>query len=74
MVFQKKDIPAIVRDNCQIIQVHGRVLIAVFDKMTDELYEEILSYQPVLFEEVPLTLEDIFSSQFAHEADYQLFM
>ena len=74
MVFQKKEIPAVVRDNCQIIQVHGRVLIALFEKMTEELYEEILSLNPVLFEEVPLTLEDIFSSQFADESDYQLFI
>lgn len=73
LVFQKKEVPAIIRKNAKIIQVHGRVLIAVFEKMTDELFEEILSYDPVLFEEVPLTLEDIFSSQFVDEADYQLF-
>ena len=73
MVFQKKEIPALIRDNCQIIQVHGRVLIGVFDKMTDALYEEILMLEPVLFDEVPLTLEDIFSSEFTKEDDYQLF-
>lgn len=73
MVFQKKEVPAIIRNNCHIIQVHGRVLIGVFEKMTDELYEEILTLDPVLFEEVPLTLEDIFSSHFTRESDYQLF-
>lgn len=73
MVFQKKEVPCLVRDNCRIIQVQGRVLIGVFEKMTDELYEGILSLDPVLFEEVPLTLEDIFSSHFTKESDYQLF-
>lgn len=73
MVFQKKEIPALIRNNCHIIHVHGRVLIGIFDKMTDDLYEEILAINPVLFEEVPVTLEDIFSSHFIDEADYQLF-
>lgn len=73
MVFQKKEIPGIIKKNCQIIQVQGRVLVGVFEKMTDDLYEDILALEPVLFEEVPLTLEDIFSSHFTNESDYQLF-
>lgn len=73
MVFQKKDIPGIIKRNCHIIQVQGRVLVGVFEKMTDNLYEDILALDPVLFEEVPLTLEDIFASQFTTESDYQLF-
>ena len=47
--------------------------MGVFEKMTDDLYEDILALEPVLFEEVPLTLEDIFSSHFTNESDYQLF-
>lgn len=73
MVFQKKEVPGLIKQNCQIIQVQGRVLIGIFDKMTDDLYEEILALDPVLFDEVPLTLEDIFASQFTNESDYQLF-
>ena len=63
-------------DNCAvgaIFQV-GWIFLSSMEKMTEELYEEILSLNPVLFEEVPLTLEDIFSSQFADESDYQLFI
>ncbi|MEG0549940.1 MAG: ABC transporter ATP-binding protein [Vagococcus sp.] len=73
MVFKKKNVPSIVKDNCQIIQVNGRVIIGIFENLTDELYESILEKDPVLFEEVPLTLEDLFSSQFTSESDYQLF-
>lgn len=73
MVFKKKEIPAIVKKNCQIIQVQGRVIIGIFENLDDDLYEAILAKDPVLFEEVPLTLEDLFSSHFTSEVDYQLF-
>ncbi len=73
MVFRKKEIPNIVKENCRIIQVHGRVIVGIFENLSDELYEEILSKDPVLFEEVVITLEDLFSSQFTAESDYQLF-
>lgn len=73
MVFKKKNIPSIVKNNCQIIQVHGRVVVGIFENLTDELYEAILEKEPVLFEEVPVSLEDLFSSQFTDESDYQLF-
>lgn len=73
MVFKKKEIPSIVKENCQIIQIQGRVIIGIFEQLEDELYEAILATDPVLFEEVPLTLEDLFSSRFTSEIDYQLF-
>lgn len=73
MVFKKKEIPTLVKNNCQIIQVQGRVIIAIFENLDNDLHEAILAKNPVLFEEVPLTLEDLFSSHFTSEIDYQLF-
>lgn len=73
MVFKKKDIPKIIKDNCKIIQIQGRVLIGIFEQLDEQLYENILALNPVLFEEVPMSLEDLFSSQFTDETDYQLF-
>ena len=73
MVFRKKDIPKLVKDNCKIIQVQGRVLIGIFESLDEQLYEEILALDPVLFDEVQMNLEDLYSSQFTDESDYQLF-
>lgn len=73
MVFRKKTIPGIVKANSNIIQVQGRVVIGIFEDMTEELYADIQSLDPVLFEELPINLEDIFASNFTNESDYQLF-
>lgn len=73
MVFASKQIPAIVKDHCTILQVRGRVIIALFNELTPSLEKEIQAIQPVLFEELPLSLEDLFASNLTEETDYVLF-
>lgn len=73
MVFRKKEVPAVIKENCRIIQVQGRVIIGIFEDMTEELQREILQLEPALFEEMPITLEDLFAANLTKDSDYVLF-
>ena len=73
MVFSNKNIPNIIKENATILSVRGRVVIGLFKELTPELEEQIHDLQPVLFEELPITLEDLFSSNLTNESDFQLF-
>ncbi|MFC0232965.1 ATP-binding cassette domain-containing protein [Vagococcus entomophilus] len=73
MVFSQKKIPAIVKENCKIVQVQGRVVIGIFPEITEYLQEKIDNEHPVLFEELPLNLEDLFVTELTEELDYKLF-
>ncbi|MGM0213231.1 ATP-binding cassette domain-containing protein [Enterococcus sp. AZ109] len=62
LVFKAKQIPAVVKENSKLIDFQGRVITAVFENYTPELAAEIKSHDPVVFEELPLSLEDLFEA------------
>lgn len=73
MVFKDKKIPEVIKKNAEILSVQGRVVIGLFKEITPVLREEINQIEPVLFEEIPITLEDLFSANLTDEQDFQLF-
>ncbi len=67
MVFKTKKVPPVVKENSRLLHFQGRVITAIFEHYTEELKALIQAEQPVLFEELPLTLEDVFEVNLTHE-------
>ncbi|MGX7262525.1 ATP-binding cassette domain-containing protein [Enterococcus crotali] len=73
MVFKTKKVPQLVKENSKLLHFQGRVVTAIFENYTDELKSLIQAEQPILFEELPLTLEDVFEVNLTNEeTDYSL--
>jgi len=72
LVFADKQIPQLLKDHSKLIRVSGRVLVVVFPDYTPELAAQIQALKPVLFEELPLTLEDLFRANLSQDAGYQM--
>ena len=73
MVFKTKKVPQLVKENSKLLHFQGRVVTAIFENYTDELKVLIQAEQPILFEELPLTLEDVFEVNLANkETNYSL--
>lgn len=73
MVFRTKKVPQVVKQNSQLLHFQGRVVTAIFEHYTEELKQAIEAEHPLLFEELPLTLEDVFEANFTREKnDYSL--
>ncbi|MFV0558974.1 MAG: ATP-binding cassette domain-containing protein [Enterococcus sp.] len=70
LVFKTKHIPEQITANAKIMQRRGRVIVAVFENYTPELATEITALQPLLLEELPLSLEDLFEATLNQEAIY----
>lgn len=62
-VFADRKMPGFIREHGKIIEVQGRVLIVLFEQMTEEIEEAIQTAQPIFYEELPLALEDVFTTQ-----------
>jgi ABC-2 type transport system ATP-binding protein len=73
MVFRTKKVPSFIKENSKLLRVQGRVIIAVFENYTEEIERQIKEVDPVLLEELPLALEDLFEANLSRESDYQLF-
>lgn len=56
------------RKDIEIISVTGRVVLFMAKERTDELEVFIDSYNPMLIEEIPMSLEDVFRIQLGGEA------
>lgn len=56
------------RKDIEIINVTGRVVLFMAKERTDELEAFIDSYNPMLIEEIPMSLEDVFRVQLGGEA------
>lgn len=67
MVFKTKKVPECIKKNSKALQFQGRVVTAVFENFTPELAEEIKLLEPLVFEELPLTLEDLFEANLNRE-------
>ncbi|MBO0454503.1 ATP-binding cassette domain-containing protein [Candidatus Enterococcus murrayae] len=62
LVFKTKKVPAIVKENSKMLDFQGRVVTVVFEHFSEELETAIKGFEPLVYEELPLTLEDIFEA------------
>lgn len=67
LVFQNEKIPAEVMTAGKILNIQGRVVTALFEQYDASLKEMLLQHQPLLMEELPITLEDLFLSKFSNK-------
>lgn len=73
MVFSTKNVPTVIKENSKLLHFQGRVMTAIFESYTTDLEAAIKQLHPILFEELPLTLEDLFEVNLSKEAtDYLL--
>lgn len=64
LVFNTNGVPDIVRENGSVLSVSGRVMEVLFPHYSTDLAEKLAAEQPVLFEQLPLTLTDLFKDEF----------
>ncbi|TLG81408.1 ABC transporter ATP-binding protein [Vagococcus zengguangii] len=69
MIFPNNELPSFVTEHAMIIERRGKVSVGIFAELTDEILKEISKYQPILFEELPISLEDVVASQVLDEAE-----
>lgn len=67
LVFRQKEVPDFIKSSSKLLDHRGRVITALFEDFTPELKEKIEACQPLVFEELPLTLEDIFEANLGQE-------
>lgn len=72
LVLNDKVIPDVIKQQSQLIRVSGRVLVVVIPDYTPAVDQKLKALHPVLFEELPLTLEDLFRANLAHDTGYQM--
>ncbi|MGX6961232.1 ABC transporter ATP-binding protein [Vagococcus xieshaowenii] len=63
MIFPNNELPRLVTENATILESRGKVTVALFHQLSPELITEISSHEPILFEELPVSLEDVVASQ-----------
>lgn len=68
MVFKTKKVPELVKQHSKALAFQGRVVTALFENFTEELANKINALEPIVFEELPLTLEDLFEANLANES------
>ncbi|WP_461218195.1 ATP-binding cassette domain-containing protein [Lapidilactobacillus salsurivasis] len=64
LVFRQQQIPALVYERGKILTVRGRVLEVVFTNYDDGLAADLAALEPVLCEELPLELTDLFKAEY----------
>lgn len=62
LVFKTKKVPSIVKEHSKMLDFQGRVVTVVFENFTTELETAIKEFDPLVYEELPLTLEDLFEA------------
>lgn len=67
LVFKDKEIPEIVKQNSKAISIQGRVIVALFENYSDELAEKIKALAPLVMEELPIQLTDVFEANLRNE-------
>lgn len=67
LVFKGKEIPEIVKQNSKAISIQGRVIVALFENYSDELAEKIKALAPLVMEELPIQLTDVFEANLRNE-------
>ena len=67
-VFRGKQVPPMIKQHSKLINRQGRVIVALFEEYDAALEEQIRQLEPLLFEELPLTLEDLFEANLSQES------
>ena len=62
LVFKTKKVPAVVKTNSKLLDFQGRVVTVIFENFSAELEQAIKYYDPLVYEELPLSLEDLFEA------------
>lgn len=62
LVFKTKKVPAVVKENSKMLDFQGRVVTVVFENFSEELEQAIKEFNPLVYEELPLSLEDLFEA------------
>ena len=62
LVFKTKKVPMVIKENSKMLYFQGRVVTVVFENFTAELETAIKEFDPLVYEELPLTLEDLFEA------------
>lgn len=60
LVFKQKTIPDYIKQHTTILSIQGRVVVVLLDHYTPEVFAELQALEPLLIEELPLSLEDLF--------------
>ena len=60
LVFKTKQVPALLTEQTSILSVQGRVIVVFIEQYTEEFAQKINALEPLLVEELPLNLEDLF--------------
>lgn len=67
LVFKGKDIPELVKQNSKAISIQGRVIVALFENYNDKLARQIKALEPIVMEELPIQLSDVFEANLRNE-------
>ncbi|WP_165964892.1 ATP-binding cassette domain-containing protein [Periweissella cryptocerci] len=71
LVF-REETPDFISEYGTIVEQRGRVIVVVFNDYNRKIDEMIAHSAPLLFEDLPLNLEDLFRTTLVNEADYVL--
>ena len=67
LVFRRKGVPAFVKEQAKLLSIQGRVVTVIFEEYTPELADQLKALEPVVMEELPLSLEDLFEANLRQE-------
>lgn len=67
LVFRRKGVPAFVKEQAKLLSIQGRVVTVIFEEYTSELADQLKALEPVVMEELPLSLEDLFEANLRQE-------
>lgn len=67
LVFRRKGVPAFVKEQAKLLSIQGRVVTVIFEEYTSELANQLKALEPVVMEELPLSLEDLFEANLRQE-------
>lgn len=67
LVFRRKGVPAFVKEQAKLLSIQGRVVTVIFEEYTPELASQLKALEPVVMEELPLCLEDLFEANLSQE-------
>lgn len=67
LVFRRKGVPAFVKEQAKLLSIQGRVITVIFEAYSPELADQLKALEPVVMEELPLSLEDLFEANLRQE-------
>lgn len=71
IVLREKKVPAFIKENSRFIQKQGRVWVVLFEHYDPALEEQLQALNPLLLEELPLSLADLFEANLRERQEVQ---